>query len=146
MKKTTITVLLLGLSFVVGCGGHLGEPYTAATAPADRGMVYIYRPHQHRRSAVNFLLTASDAAQLATNTATVIGYIEDEGYVPITAVGKLRVTAKQSQTSVDLEVEPGKNYFIRFAGHEATIAQVDEAKASSEIGDTKLQLDLWRGK
>ncbi len=145
MKKTIIA-LLLGLSFVVGCGGALGPAYTPATATADRGTVYIYRPHQLRRSAVNFLLTASDAGQIDAKTATVIGYIEDNGYVPITAVGKLRVTAKQTQSSVDLDVEPGKNYFIRFAGHEATIAQVDEAKAASEIGDTKLQLDLWRGR
>ncbi len=145
--KHTIIALLLGLSVVVGCGGgHLGEPYTAATAPADRGTVYIYRPHQHRRSAVNFLLTAADAEQIEAKTSTVIGYIEDSGYVPITAVGKLRIAAKQSETSVDLDVEPGKSYFIRFAGAEATIAQVDEAKANSELGDTKLQLDLWRGK
>jgi hypothetical protein len=73
-------------------------------------------------------------------------YIEDDGYTPIAIAGKLRLTVPVSKTSVSLDVESGKSYFVRFKGFAGTIERADEAQGRPEIAETKLQENLWRGK
>jgi hypothetical protein len=114
----------------------------------------VYRPAQHAGSAVTFKVIVADEGQTPPDPGTVVDFIEDDGYVPLTAAGKTRITFPYAKKSVELDVEPGKSYYVRVAhapgmfdpAEAGTLRVVDEATGSREIADTKIEEKTYRGK
>jgi hypothetical protein len=152
MNRFQFTVSVLAIAMATGCGGHLGASYAPAVVPANRGVVYIYRPARHKGSALNLEILAADEGEIAHDHSTVVGYLENEGYIPLTAVGKTRITYPYAKKSVDLDVAAGKSYYVRIAivgglfETGGSIEIVDEAAAKSELADVKIQENTYRGK
>ena len=158
MNRLTFAVVKLAfvalvVALTTGCG-NLGASYAPAVAPNNRGVVYVYRPAKHRGSAVTLKVTVVDETQTAPGQGTVVGFIENNGYVPLTALGKTRIEYPYAKKSVDLNVEAGKSYYVRLAmapgmfdpPEMGTIDIVDEAAARPEIAETKIQESTYRGK
>lgn len=150
LPHAAIVTLALALAWITGCG-NLGAPYTPVAPSSDRGIVYVYRPSQHRGSALNVKVLFSDESQPEPKT---VGMLENNGYVPLSAIGKTRVMFPYADKVVDLNVEAGKSYYVRLAmapgmfesRQHGTLVQVDEAAARREIADTKLQQDAYTGR
>jgi hypothetical protein len=149
MAAMTIT-----LAMIAGCGGNLGASYVRAVAPNDRGTVYVYRPAMHTRSALNFAVTIGDASPTSTGQGILIGMLENNGYIPVSALGPTRITFVYAKKSVDLNVEAGKSYYVRIKAapnlfdspENGTIEIVDEGVASPEIAAARIQENTYRGK
>ena len=109
--KAAIVFIALTMAFATGCG-HLGAAYAPAAAPADRGVVYVYRPSQHRGSALNLQVLIADDSQASSGGGTLVGMIENGGYVPVTALGKTRILFPYAKKTVDLNVEAGRSYYV----------------------------------
>jgi hypothetical protein len=152
-RLVKVAVLALAIALTAGCG-HLGASY-APTAPLNnRGIVYVYRPAQHRGSAVNVKVMIADESQAPSGEGTMVGMIENNGYVPLTAIGKTRILFPYAKKFVDLNVEAGKSYYVRLAmapgmldpAENGTLVVVEETAARGEIADTKIQEETYRGK
>lgn len=150
--KAAIVVIALTIAFATGCG-HLGAAYAPAAPPANRGVVYVYRPSQHRGSALNLQVLIAGESQASSGGGTVVGMIENGGYVPVTALGKTRILFPYAKKSVDLKVEAGRSYYVRLAAapsmidppEKGTLNVVDEAAAKAEIAETSIQDGTYRG-
>jgi hypothetical protein len=150
--RIAIVTLALALVWITGCG-HLGASYAPAVPSSNRGIVYVYRPAQHRGSAVTVKVMFSDESQPSPEPRTV-GMLENNGYVPLIAIGKTRILFPYANKSVDLNVEAGKSYYVRLATapgmfdppQNGTLVPVEEAAARGEIADTKLQEDAYTGR
>ena len=151
---SNIVTLTLALAIATGCGGNLGAPYSPVAATNSRGVVYVYRPAKHKGSALNLGVIITDESRTPADQGTMVGFIENNGYVPLTALGKTRITFPYAKKSVDLDVEAGKSYYVRIAvapgmfdpPENGTIELVDEAAARPEIAEAKIQEHTYRGK
>jgi hypothetical protein len=154
LAVSRLATMTLTLAIVTGCGGNLGVPYVPVAATNNRGFVYVYRPAKHKGSALNLGVIITDEGQTPADQGTVVGFIENNGYVPLTALGKTRITFPYAKKSVDLDVEAGKSYYVRIAvapgmfdpPENGTIELVAEAAARPEIAEAKIQEHTYRGK
>jgi hypothetical protein len=92
LAVSKLATMTLTLAIVTGCGGNLGAPYVPVAAMNNRGVVYVYRPAKHKGSALNLGVIITDEGQTPADQGTVVGFIENNGYVPLSALGKTRIT------------------------------------------------------
>lgn len=149
LRRTILCVLLFTSAlFSAGCD-HLSHPFTAAQAPSGKGIVYIYRPSKFSGSSGNFMILASTPDERSKGTGKNVGFIESGGYATVFATSKLTLTMPYGNSSVELDIEPGKSYYVRvdyLGGDErARLVILPESEATPEIAETKYQTNTWTG-
>jgi hypothetical protein len=60
MNRGRATLLLLGAAFFFGGCAVQGRPFAKAVVPADRSVIYVYRPYHYGSSALRPPVTCGD--------------------------------------------------------------------------------------
>lgn len=130
-----VGLLLAGLA---GCGPKLGPTYQrVAKIPADRGLVYVYRPTSTTGSLVSFEMHVGDE---------LVGKLYDGSYIPYLARPGVNRFWARTETKGELVVvvQPGKAYYLRaqlglgtFVGR-PELELVSAQQAEEEIAECQL--------
>ena len=128
---------LAGVAFMSGCATNGPAFAKVETIPADKGLIYIYRPQAFQGGAVSYDVRVNDA---------VVTHLSNGGYYPyFAAPGEAQVSAKTEATSsVTLDVKAGQTYYVKggvrigfLVGRPHLMVMANDVGAS-EIADCKL--------
>lgn len=135
----TLGLLVMGLllSALYGCAS-LGDAFQpVANVPADKALVYIYRPNKFVGGGAYYTVRANDKP---------ITKLYNGGYYPYIAnPGELQISAKtESTSSVTLDLRPGDIQYVKgmigvgFLMGRPNLTLVDAAVGGAEIKECKL--------
>jgi hypothetical protein len=99
-------VAVAGLAMMSGCATKGAAFQQVESIPADKGLVYVYRPASFKGAAVSYGVKAKD---------TVITNLTNGGYYPYFAdPGEIEIWAKtEAKSSVTLDVKAGQTYYVK---------------------------------
>jgi len=106
LRKLVFSLSLLLVALLSGCAS-LGPVYQKVeTVPADRGLVYIYRPSSFVGGGVSYDVKVGE---------TPVTTLYNGGYYPyLSAPGEVEFWAKtESRSAVTLDVKAGETYFLK---------------------------------
>lgn len=102
MNRAPATLLLLAAALVVAGCAVQGQPFAKAAVPADRSVVYVYRPYHYGSSALRPPVTCGDeTAQIGPG-----GY---HAFIVPTAKVVCRVQT-DSADEIELDAQPRVHY------------------------------------
>jgi Protein of unknown function (DUF2846) len=101
-----IVASVVGLSLTSGCATTGPAFAKVENIPADKGLIYIYRPSSFKGAAVKYTVHVKDKATMR---------LTNGGYFPYFAdLGENEVWAKtEAKSSVTLDVKPGQTYYVK---------------------------------
>jgi Protein of unknown function (DUF2846) len=149
-KKSKLLFIAITSLFLTNCAStskSSGEnDATAKTFPVSdtKGVVYLFRPGRAFAGSVQTPIKINGFDAGGTGPGTYFKWELDAGkYV-------FSCSTEGSSKAVELDVQPGKLYFInqdyRFEaihGAKVVMAQVDEAKGKSGVGNCKLLISTY---
>lgn len=127
-----------GILAATGCNGASGPKFSPATSPADRALIYIYRPGAMMGRARVEAICLDGDGKPPEAPRTCQNVIRNSGYFVLkTTPGQHHVWAWKGK-SIDMNVESGKSYYLRFNILGETFDSVPENEALKDLRDCNL--------